>query len=80
MSYQALIGKTAPSFTLKNYDGQSFTFTPGANGLPTALFFYPESGAPFAFNFVSSTKQGFRTGSKLCTKQACQFRQAIVGM
>ncbi|KAF5315483.1 hypothetical protein D9619_007225 [Psilocybe cf. subviscida] len=60
MSYQNLIGKTAPSFTLKNYDGKAFTFTPGANGLPTALFFYPESG------------------SKLCTKQACQFRQAIV--
>ena len=44
MSYQSLIGKPAPPITLKNYDGQDYTFTPGATGLPTALFFYPESG------------------------------------
>ncbi|KDR82771.1 hypothetical protein GALMADRAFT_238291 [Galerina marginata CBS 339.88] len=59
MSYQTLIGKTAPAITLKNYDGESFTFTPGENGLPAALFFYPQSG------------------SYGCTKQACQFRDAI---
>jgi len=59
MSYQSLIGKTAPAITLKNYDGESYTFTPGESGLPTALFFYPESG------------------SYGCTKQACQFRDAI---
>ncbi|PPQ77479.1 hypothetical protein CVT25_011348 [Psilocybe cyanescens] len=59
MSYQSLIGKPAPPITLDNYDGQSFTFTPGEKGLPTALFFYPESG------------------SYGCTKQACQFRDAI---
>jgi len=58
-SYQSLIGKTAPAITLKNYDGESYTFTPGESGLPTALFFYPESG------------------SYGCTKQACQFRDAI---
>ena len=44
MSYQDLIGKTAPSIKLLNYDGESFTFTPGEKGIPTALFFYPESG------------------------------------
>ena len=44
MSYQSLIGKPAPPITLKNYDGQDYTFTPGATGLPTALFFYPQSG------------------------------------
>lgn len=59
MSYQSLIGKPAPPITLKNYDGQDYTFTPGATGLPTALFFYPESG------------------SMGCTRQACQFRDAI---
>ncbi|KAF8964287.1 thioredoxin-like protein [Flammula alnicola] len=59
MPYRSLIGKTAPSITLLNYDGGSFTFTPGEKGLPTALFFYPESG------------------SFGCTKEACQFRDAI---
>ena len=44
MSYQSLIGKPAPPITLKNYDGQDYTFTPGTTGLPAALFFYPESG------------------------------------
>ena len=44
MPYRDLIGKTAPPITLLNYDGESFTFTPGEKGIPTALFFYPESG------------------------------------
>jgi len=59
MSYRDLIGKTAPSIKLLNYDGESFTFTPGEKDVPTVLFFYPESG------------------SYGCTKQACQFRNAI---
>ncbi|KAF8194175.1 peroxiredoxin Q [Pholiota molesta] len=59
MAYQTLIGKTAPAISLKNYDGETFTFTPGEKGLPTVLFFYPESG------------------SYGCTKEACQFRDAI---
>jgi peroxiredoxin Q/BCP len=44
MPYRALMGKTAPAITLLNYDGESYTFTPGEKGLPAALFFYPESG------------------------------------
>ena len=44
MPYQDLIGKTAPSIELLNYDGESFTFTPGEKDVPTAIFFYPESG------------------------------------
>lgn len=44
MPYRSLIGKTAPVITLPNYDGKSYTFTPGEKGVPTALFFYPESG------------------------------------
>ncbi|PPQ65863.1 hypothetical protein CVT26_000797 [Gymnopilus dilepis] len=57
--WHSLIGKTAPSITLKNYDGQDYTYTPGESGLPTALFFYPESG------------------TYGCTREACQFRDAI---
>jgi peroxiredoxin Q/BCP len=59
MPYRDLIGKPAPSISLLNYDGESFTFTPGEKGVPAALFFYPQSG------------------SFGCTKQACQFRDAV---
>jgi len=44
MHYRSLIGKTAPAFTLPNYNGESYTFTPGEKGIPAALFFYPEAG------------------------------------
>ncbi|KAJ6613337.1 peroxiredoxin Q [Mycena sp. CBHHK59/15] len=59
MSHRALVGKPAPTITLPNYDGESFTLTPGEKGLPIALFFYPKAG------------------SYGCTKEACQFRDAI---
>ncbi|KAF9454712.1 peroxiredoxin Q [Macrolepiota fuliginosa MF-IS2] len=57
--YKALIGKAAPPFKLKNYDGEDYDVKPGETGLPLAIFFYPESG------------------SYGCTRQACQFRDAI---
>ncbi|KAJ7109701.1 peroxiredoxin Q [Mycena crocata] len=59
MSHRSLVGKPAPAITLPNYDGESFTLTPGEKGLPIALFFYPKAG------------------SYGCTKEACQFRDAI---
>ena len=40
-----LIGKKAPTFTLPDSSGESFTFTAGESGLPTAILFYPNSGA-----------------------------------
>jgi len=43
-THESLIGKLAPSFTLKNYDGEDFTFTPGEKPLPTAIFVYPLAG------------------------------------
>lgn len=61
MAFQVLIGKAAPSVTLPNYTGEDFTISPGADGLPIALFFYPKSG------------------SFGCTKEACQFRDAVAG-
>lgn len=42
--YKDLIGKAAPSFTLKNYDGEDYEVNPGQTGLPLVIFFYPESG------------------------------------
>ncbi|KAH9936267.1 peroxiredoxin Q [Fomitopsis serialis] len=55
----SLIGKPAPPLTLPNHDGETYTLTPGANGVPISLFFYPESG------------------SFGCTKEACNFRDAL---
>jgi len=39
-----LVGQKAPEISLPNHDGTTYTFTPGASGRPTAVFFYPESG------------------------------------
>ncbi|KAI0061622.1 AhpC-TSA-domain-containing protein [Artomyces pyxidatus] len=58
--YTDLIGKTAPTLTLPSSDGSTFTFTPGTQGAPVALFFYPKAG------------------SYGCTKEVCQFRDALV--
>lgn len=54
-----LVGKPAPPLSLPNANGDIYTMTPGANGAPIALFFYPEAG------------------SFGCTKEACQFRDAL---
>ena len=40
-----LVGKPAPAFSLPNHDGSTFEFKPGSSGRPTAIFFYPQSGA-----------------------------------
>ncbi|KAH9950559.1 thioredoxin-like protein [Amylocystis lapponica] len=60
MAPHSLVGKPAPSLSLPNANGETWTLTPGANGVPIALFFYPKSG------------------SYGCTKEACQFRDALV--
>ncbi|TFK74779.1 AhpC-TSA-domain-containing protein [Pluteus cervinus] len=54
-----LIGKEAPIVTLPDQDGTSYELKPGSKGVPTVVFFYPESG------------------SFGCTKEACQFRDAV---
>ena len=43
MPPSSLIGRVAPTFTLKNYDGTNYEFKP-ESGTPTAIFFYPKSG------------------------------------
>ncbi|KAI0953472.1 hypothetical protein AcW1_007681 [Taiwanofungus camphoratus] len=45
MPSHPLLGKPAPSLSLPNANGKTYTLTPGANGVPIALFFYPESGS-----------------------------------
>ena len=39
-----LVGKPAPAISLPAADGETYTLTPGAKGVPVALFFYPKSG------------------------------------
>jgi len=45
MAPHALVGKQAPSFSIPDHTGELYTFKPGSNGEPTALFFYPSSGS-----------------------------------
>ncbi|OBZ68894.1 hypothetical protein A0H81_11392 [Grifola frondosa] len=59
MTHHPLTGQPAPALSLPDAAGETFTFTPGAKGVPVALFFYPKSG------------------SFGCTKEACQFRDAL---
>jgi peroxiredoxin Q/BCP len=39
----SLVGKPAPSITLPDANGESYTLTPG-QGKVTVVFFYPKSG------------------------------------
>ncbi|EIN12837.1 peroxiredoxin Q [Punctularia strigosozonata HHB-11173 SS5] len=59
MAPHPLLNEPAPSITLPDANGDTYTFTPGANSVPAALLFYPKSG------------------SYGCTKEVCQFRDAL---
>ena len=78
-NYKSLIGKSAPPFKLKNYDGQDYGVNPGKTGLPLVIFFYPESGQYMRCTAPKVTMCPFliNTGSYGCTQQACQFRDAV---
>ncbi|KAI0304373.1 peroxiredoxin Q [Multifurca ochricompacta] len=39
-----LLGNPAPSLSLLNADGTTYELKPGAQGTPTAVFFYPKAG------------------------------------
>ncbi|KAH9854753.1 thioredoxin-like protein [Lenzites betulinus] len=45
MARHPLLGKDAPPVSLPGIDGEIYTVTPGAKGVPIALFFYPEAGS-----------------------------------
>lgn len=77
-----LVGKPAPEISAPGADGETYTVTPGQKGVPVALFFYPKSGAPLACPLVadaSSCSPCAPAGSFGCTKEACQFRDALAG-
>ena len=83
MGKHNLKGQAAPAITLPNFDGTDYTFTPGQNGRPTVLFFYPESGTyvlRIASNFIYEIIPDLQLlGSYGCTKEVCQFRDALSG-
>ncbi|CDO76104.1 hypothetical protein BN946_scf184649.g30 [Trametes cinnabarina] len=71
MARHPLIDKPAPTISLPGADGETHTVTPGAKGVPTVLFFYPKS-------VDADQLLGVRaTGTYGCTKEACQFRDAL---
>lgn len=76
MSPSSLIGKLAPAFTLKNHDGHDYEFNPEGD-TPTAIFFYPKSGTQSKRSTLCSVDRA--SGSFGCTREACQFRDALVG-
>lgn len=84
-----LIGTNAPTLTLPGADGETYTLAPGTKGVPVALFFYPKSGMHIPFHGIRTARTVTQasllrlcnaTGSYGCTKEACQFRDALAGM
>ena len=84
MSNHPLIGKPAPVLSLPNADGTSYEIKPGAEGKPTAVFFYPKAGAfPLSTTWsLVSPVRNIRpcTGTYGCTREVCGFRDALTGL
>ncbi|KAF7365248.1 Peroxiredoxin Q [Mycena venus] len=77
MSHRSLIGKPAPAITLPNYDGESFTLTPGRERIADRSFLLPQIRYVGEFFGIQLCEHTFFSGSYGCTKEACQFRDAI---
>ena len=45
MSKHPLLGQPAPALSLPNSEGTTYEYKPGAQGKPSAIFFYPKAGA-----------------------------------
>ena len=77
-----LAGKPAPSLSLPDANGETYTLEPSNVGKPVVIFFYPKSGE---FVLRSTHMHVERTCSSVigtygCTKEACEFRDALAGM
>lgn len=87
MAPHPLINESVPEFSLPDANGHMFKFPPEEQGVrvkkPIALFFYPEAGKHSCIDMLrpevlcSSIRC---TGTFGCTREACQFRDALVGM
>jgi peroxiredoxin Q/BCP len=77
--YKALIGKAAPQFKLKNYDGSDYDVKPGEKGIPMVIFFYPQAGECTSIWADQEIDDYQNSGSTGCTGEACQFRDAVAG-
>ncbi|KAG6900172.1 hypothetical protein C0993_001884 [Termitomyces sp. T159_Od127] len=70
MSHAALVGKRAPSISLPNYTEETFSLIPGESGIPTVYLDRLAKAVLVSDLYI---------GSYGCTKEACQFRDAIAG-
>ncbi|PSR74834.1 hypothetical protein PHLCEN_2v9548 [Hermanssonia centrifuga] len=81
MTRSPLTNKPAPAISLPNANGETYNLAPESAGVPVALFFYPKSGArstvwnPCRAPLSDNTPPG----SFGCTKEACEFRDALAG-
>ena len=81
-SKHPLIGKPAPVLSLPNADGTTYELKPGAEGKPTAVFFYPKAGAfpcSLLTRSVCHLTWGPCIGTYGCTREVCGFRDALTG-
>lgn len=77
-----LTDKPAPPFSLPDANGQTYTLNPESVGRPVIIFFYPKSGMSqlgLSSDLGSLTTCCMRLGTYGCTKEACEFRDALVG-
>jgi len=76
-----LVGQPAPVVSLPNADGTTYELKPGAQGKPTAVFFYPQAGA-FPCQRVDTpclVIWGIMPDTYGCTREVCSFRDALTG-
>jgi len=79
-----LINQPTPEFCIPDAKGRMFKFPPEEQGQrvhkPIAVFFYRESGTLRSHASVRRLYSSIRSaGATFCTREACQFRDALTG-
>ena len=80
MTRSPLVGKPAPPLELPDANGETYKLEPDKAGVPIALFFYPKSGVYPSMPLLALWRAHLNlSGSYGCTKEACEFRDALTG-
>lgn len=80
MSKHPLLGQPAPALSLPNSEGTTYEYKPGAQGKPSAIFFYPKAGACSRLpTSCLVSYRGVYAGTYGCTREVCAFRDALAG-
>ena len=74
-----LIGKPAPQLSLPDSNGQTYTLSPDTLAKPVVIFFYPKAGKRHVTVVLALSIPTLHVGTYGCTKEACEFRDALVG-